>query len=268
MVKEHLQDPNVATTLLPSFTTTTSHDQATAAMAYLGTMKEYFSYGVNFGCSFTSVTLLGERSDWADMLQRVAWFGTIGHEETTAWAVRLTKVLEYMVASFDRPEDVKRFWNRAVHETDETMSGGIVTLSGWLTAFCWWGADGKRVRSYSDEELNWVDGYRRLTLDGVGFPVIERKKVPLGIVRVPLTLHQDEVGPQKATLLAGSMGMQVIEEDDETAVQPVSGWWLLSTPKGLPTGISPSGIMDRRLLLSRQKGQLGTAMNVDPGQAK
>ena len=67
MVKGRLQDPNVATTLLPSFTTTTPHDQATAAIALLGTMKEYFSYGINYGCSFPSVTLLGERSDWADI---------------------------------------------------------------------------------------------------------------------------------------------------------------------------------------------------------
>jgi hypothetical protein len=94
MVKEKLRDPNIATTLLPSFTTTTPHDRGTAAMVFLGTMKEYFSYGVELGCSFPSVTLLGERSDWADMLRRVAWFGTIGHEETTAWTVRLTKVLE------------------------------------------------------------------------------------------------------------------------------------------------------------------------------
>lgn len=86
MVKELLDDPNVTTTLLPTFTTTTAHDQATAAMVLLGAMKEYFSYGVLFGCSFPSVMLLGERSDWADMLERVAWFWTIGHEETTAWA--------------------------------------------------------------------------------------------------------------------------------------------------------------------------------------
>jgi hypothetical protein len=59
-------------------------------------MNEYFSYGVCHGCSFPSVTLLGERSDWADMLRRVAWFGTaINHEETAAWTVRLAKVLGY-----------------------------------------------------------------------------------------------------------------------------------------------------------------------------
>ena len=235
MVKESLKDPEVATTLLPNFTTTTPHDRGTAAMVFLGTMKEYFSYGILIGCSFPSVTLLGERSDWADMLQRVAWFETIGHEETTTWAVRLTKVLEYMVASFDRPDekDVKHFWTHAVHEADSRMSGGIVSLSGWLTAFCWWGVDGKRVPNYSDEELaarqldpEGPGGYRRLTLDGVEFPVIERAKVPKGVVRVPVTLYPDGEPSIKAEFLAGSMGMQVTKR--KTAVQPASGWWLLS----------------------------------------
>jgi hypothetical protein len=140
-----------------------------------------------------------------------------------------------MVASFDRPDetDVKHFWTRAVHETGARMSGGMVTLSGWLTAFCWWGADGKRVQSYSDEELS-VQGHsvrgprgcRRLTLDGVEFPIIDREKVPPGVVRAPVTLYQEDE-TRNAVFLAGSMGMQVIEEDDETTVQPASGWWLL-----------------------------------------
>lgn len=235
MVKQRLKDPNIATTLLPEFTTTTPHDRATAAMAFLGTMQEFFGYGMQFGCSFPSVTLLGERSDWTDMLERVAWFGTINHTEAIEWTTRLTKVLEYMVASFDRPDDfdVKQFWTRAVHEAGGTLSGGLVTLSGWLTVFCWWGCDGKRVQDYSDQELDrknvWgADGYRRLTLDGVEFPVIERERVPKGFVRVPLTLYQEAKEDIRAALLAGSIGMQVIEEDDETALQPASGWWMLS----------------------------------------
>ncbi|KAK4034624.1 hypothetical protein C8A01DRAFT_49042 [Parachaetomium inaequale] len=191
---------------------------------------EYFRYGIQLGCSFPSVTLLGERRDWADMLRHVAWFGTIGHDETAAWTVRLTKVLEYMVASFDRPDetDVKHFWTRAVHETGANMSGGLETLSGWLTAFCWWKADGRRVQNYSDEELSRHEhpegpaGYRRLTLDGVEFPVMERTKVP------------DGMDPKEAALLAGSVGMQVMGEDGETAAQPASGWWLLSTSERLP----------------------------------
>jgi hypothetical protein len=238
MVKQRLKDPNIATTLLPKFTTTTLHDQTTAAIVFLGAMKQYFGYGVSVGCSFPSVTLLGERSDWADMLQRVAWIGTIDCEESIAWALRLTKILEYMVASFDRPDDpdVKQFWLRAVHQCGAGSSGGIMTLSGWLTAFCWWSADGKRATNYSDEELDRLvhfagkEGYQRLVLDGVEFPVIQRDEIPTGVVSVPMTFYQEGLDPVKGSLLAGSMGMQVVVDDDnETAVQPASGWWLFSS---------------------------------------
>ncbi|KAK4128229.1 hypothetical protein N657DRAFT_685809 [Parathielavia appendiculata] len=150
MVKGRLKDPDVATTLLPTFTTTTSHDRATAAIAFLGTMQEYFGYGIDFGCSFPSMTLLGEQNDWADMLRRMAWFEAIRHEKTTDWTWT---------------RDVKHFWRRAVHEADTGMSGGLVTLSGWLTAFCWWGADGKIVQNYSDEELS-DHGHEAGGLDG------------------------------------------------------------------------------------------------------
>ncbi|KAH6856875.1 hypothetical protein B0I37DRAFT_351894 [Chaetomium sp. MPI-CAGE-AT-0009] len=232
MVKERLVDPDIADTLLPTFTTTTPHDRAVASMAFLGITQEYFGSNIRYGCGFPSVSLLGEKSDWADILRRVAWFETLGHEETDAWTIRLAKVLEYMVASFDSPDgpDVKQFWARAVHETIRRRSGGIVTLSGWLTAFCWWGASGERVQSYTDEELNkkYVVGYRRLTLDGVEFPIIDRKRVPRGVVSIPVTLYKG-VTPNKAFLVAGSMGMQVIEEGEgQTAAQPASGWWLLS----------------------------------------
>lgn len=248
MVKQRLKDPNIATTLLPKFTTTTPHDQTTAAIVFLGAMKEYFSYGVFFGCSFPSVTLLGERSDWADMLQRVAWLRTIDHEESIAWALQLTKILEYMVASFDRPDDpdVKQFWIRAVHQSGSGGSGGIVTLSGWLTAFCWWSADGKRVTHYSDQELDRLGrssgkkGYQRLTLDGVEFPVIPRDEIPAGVVSAPITCYQAGLDPVKSTLLAGSMGMQVVvEDDDKTTVQPASGWWWF-TPS--PTKKTPPAV--------------------------
>ena len=101
MAKKRLVDPNIAATLLPNFTTTTPHDRAIAAIMFLAATKAYFGASARFGCGFPSVTLLGERSDWADMLRRVAWFETLGHEETNPWAVQLTKVLEYMVPFLD-----------------------------------------------------------------------------------------------------------------------------------------------------------------------
>ncbi|GKT47891.1 uncharacterized protein ColSpa_08072 [Colletotrichum spaethianum] len=60
-----------------------------------------------------------------------------------------------MVASFDRPDDVdaRGFWARACHSASGNMSGRVVHLSGWLTAFFWWRADGATQKAYSDKEL-------------------------------------------------------------------------------------------------------------------
>lgn len=72
----------------------------------------------------------------------------------------------------------------------------------------------KTTATESFEDLA-LDGYRRMALDGVGFPVSDRDRVPVGVVRVPVTLYQPGLDPQKTALLAGSMGMQVIEKTVE-----------------------------------------------------
>ncbi|TKW56788.1 hypothetical protein CTA1_6889 [Colletotrichum tanaceti] len=100
-----------------------------------------------------------------------------------------------MVDSFDRPADdeVRDSWMHACHSAGATMSGGVVTLSVWLTAFCWWRADGSRQKAYDDAELAslWHEDWRRLRLSEVGFPVIDQDDVSVGISRVTVTFYRD-----------------------------------------------------------------------------
>jgi hypothetical protein len=168
-------------------------------MVFLGTMREYFSYGKEFGCSFPSVTLLGElrparrRGRAAVLEQRGApgGRGLVG-----------------------RPDDA------------------VGVADGVLLVACRW-EEGEGLYN-EDLPRAWFrraedGGCRRLVLDGVEFPVINMESIPAGIVRVPLTVYQPW-GEEEAVLLAGSMGMEVlIEEDDEIAVRPASGWWMLET---------------------------------------
>lgn len=155
MVREHLVDDSLADWLLPVFSTTLPVDKTVAAAAFLGTMGEYFGYAAIMGCSFPSVTLHGERKDWVDLLRRIARlteFDTvvndISNESKRAdsesrrrsvgqWSRALTVVVEFMVASFDRPhdEDVHEFWRLACHSVGSEASGEPSTMSGWLTAF-------------------------------------------------------------------------------------------------------------------------------------
>lgn len=152
-------------------------------------MQQYFGYGVCIECGFPSITLQGERGDWAELAKRVARLaefddaGAAG--DMTEWSRALGVAVGMMVESFDRPADdnVREFWMRARHSAGSKMSGGVTTLSGWLTAFCWWRADGIRQKAYDDAELAsmWQEDWRRLRLRGVDFPVIDQDEVPVGI---------------------------------------------------------------------------------------
>lgn len=58
------------------------------------------------------MTLYGERADWIDLADRAKRFATGFGEKAAAWSVLLGKVLDLMVASFDRPEaqEINDFW--------------------------------------------------------------------------------------------------------------------------------------------------------------
>lgn len=112
----------------------------------MGTLKRYFEYVVGSGCGLPSVTLLGDRQDWEEILHRLAKLAHYG-SEPAQWADRLRPVLKTMLLTFDEPESeqVKQFWLHVVQEEGQAGSGrGNETLSGWITAFTFWDQDGKR----------------------------------------------------------------------------------------------------------------------------
>ncbi|KAF6844544.1 hypothetical protein CMUS01_01022 [Colletotrichum musicola] len=194
LARQQMVNPDLCDWMLPTFSTTLPHDRLTVAAVFLGTMQQYFGYGLCIDCGFPSVTLQGERGDWAELAKRVA---------------RLAEPAD---------DDVGEFWMRACHSAGSEMSGGVTTLSGWLTTFCWWRADGKRQKTYDDAELAsmWQEDWRRLRLRGVDFPVIDQDEVPVGITRVPITFYGDKVAEGKDTetvLLAGSTGMKIIDAE-------------------------------------------------------
>jgi hypothetical protein len=138
-----------------------------------------------------------------------------------------------MVATFDEPDSshVKDFWLRVSHAAGYTGSGGVKSLSGWITAFCFWDETGRKIRQYSDEELQGhfsapLEERKRLTLSGVKFPLIPYKDIPKSVVTVPVTVR--DLGAKceyRTTMIAGSMGMSVTEQG--STMQPISGWWML-----------------------------------------
>lgn len=235
LVKSQIIEPNVVDWLLPHFSTTTQTDRTVASMVFMGAMQQYFKYQMRIGCGFPSVTLHGTKEDWQLILQCLSKFKHLGDfDGLLEWIACLDCVLRNMIAGFDQPdsEEIKDFWMRAAHAGGAHASGGVVTLSGWLTTFCFWQADGSRTRAFTDEELSantmlgkHPEEWARLELTGVGFPVIERDKIPVARVHVPVRVS-DGFSNIDTLVIAGMIGTELDAATLSTA-KPRPGWWLL-----------------------------------------
>jgi len=238
LIQENVVDPQLRELIMPNFSTTTDDDKSVAAIVMMGTLQAYFDYGFEFGCGFPSVTLQGERSDWEEILLKVQRLEKYG-PEMTEWIRLLVPVIQYMIASFTQPTspDIKNFWLRACHAVGAGGSAGVRTLSGWITAFCFFNKTGQRTTEYTDEQLVTygrgvsIAERKRLVLGDIVYPVIEHSSIPKGVVSVPATVWDYETGLEhKTTMVAGSVGMMpsaVESGGDLTRVQPRSGWWML-----------------------------------------
>lgn len=92
-------------------------------------------------CGIPSVTLLGDKADWLRLLARLDRLPELG-DEPAQWASMLRPILSRFASAFDGSPDVE-FWSHVV-SWDNRLCGQNL-LSGWITAFCMWDCDGKRL---------------------------------------------------------------------------------------------------------------------------
>ncbi|KAI0446933.1 hypothetical protein F4803DRAFT_501702 [Xylaria telfairii] len=249
-IQDNIVDEELRQWMMPDFSTTTSHDKAVAAFSMMGAMQQYFDYVEMCGCGLPSVTLLGIRRDWEVLAGRVGKLYKYG-EECRHWAGLLQPVMRYMLRTFDEPDsqEVKDFWLRVAYEAgSEGSNGGICTLSGWITAFVYFEDNGQVTRDYKEEEIQrideraiswWVEMWpeaaeseqlrinrKRLTLDGVSYPLIRSAQIPRSIILLPMTIMDAETGVKRfATAISGTIGMSI--SGDGTKAQPASAWWVV-----------------------------------------
>ena len=117
----------------------------------------YFSYGIGITCGIPSVTLLGDKADWLRLLARLDRLPELG-DEPAEWADMLRPILTRFVSAFDGHPDIQ-FWSHVVNRDDSLC--GTDDLSGWITAFCMWDCDGKRL-GMRGSPPSTVDGHRTL----------------------------------------------------------------------------------------------------------
>ncbi|KAJ5214312.1 hypothetical protein N7449_001481 [Penicillium cf. viridicatum] len=208
-MEKRVVNPDLRNWIMPAFSTTTASDEVVAAIIMMGSMQKYFSYEFVLRCGIPSVTLLGEREDWALMVTKLAQLAHLG-DEPARFAQLLRPVLNNFVASFDNPEspDTLSFWSKCADRRGG--ASGPTYLTGWISVFCFWGNDGKLL--YPEAILPECSrGFQarntKFGLDQALSRRIDTDKVPLGYVSVPVTVNN--TGKKfDAVMLAGLIGIQ------------------------------------------------------------
>ncbi|KAI9372869.1 hypothetical protein BJX61DRAFT_552588 [Aspergillus egyptiacus] len=239
LIDENVVDKDLRDWIMPDFSTTTKSDKAVAAILMMGVLQKYFSYKVYLLCGIPSVTLLGDRGDWARIVAKLDKLQQLG-DEPARFAQLLRPILNHFVLPFDRPEspEVLSFWSKCAHR----ISGGSGPdyLSGWVSAFAFWDAEGKLLNRTEPIHPVSSSGFMarntELGLDDVLSRKVETQDIPPGLASVPVTVN-DNGREFETVMLAGLVGIQVLSTGgklDGTAgqdarldtIQPLSGWWI------------------------------------------
>ncbi|RPA87259.1 hypothetical protein BJ508DRAFT_201192, partial [Ascobolus immersus RN42] len=132
--------------LIPAFSTTTEQDKQVATCLMMGTLTTFNTHPTWLQCGIPSVTLLGEKLDYEEILSRVERLGSFGNADVPAWVKLLKAVLEKaFIAAFEmegkeQTRKVVEAWEKIC---DVTPNGtGPKYLSGWVTVFSFFGKYG------------------------------------------------------------------------------------------------------------------------------
>jgi hypothetical protein len=240
LIQENVKDPNFRDWIMPAFSTTTVCDRTTAAVLMMGSMQAYFSYKMCCACGIPSVTLLGERADYEDILQRLDKLPELG-AETSTFADLLRPVLRNFIATFDKQksDSTRDFWSKIAHRSGG--GSGPSYLGGWLTAFCFWDNKGKSMHDYGLRTKQYFGGDPELlVLDSVKYHRVDTSDIPTGFASVPVKV--DGNGTEYHTkMLAGAIGIRATSSGDSKldTIQSLSGWFMFEVDKNAKTEEKP-----------------------------
>ncbi|EEU46208.1 uncharacterized protein NECHADRAFT_79491 [Fusarium vanettenii 77-13-4] len=216
-IEDHIFDPKLREWIMPDdFSTAEAPDNVTALILMMGSMQEYFSCTADISCGLPSVTLLGYKTDWNRLKKRLDKIAEFG-EEAELFAKLLRPVLHRFDLSFMDPKDpdILDFWGKIAHW--EQKSSGPDSLSGWISAFCFWTAEGTCLyskgldKTIPDPETGgWRAG---CILDGVQFHHIDIEEIPKGFVSVPVKLVEN-LTEHKTRMVAASVGVKAWSSGD------------------------------------------------------
>jgi uncharacterized protein DUF4419 len=214
--------------IMPNFTTSTAEDEMTANILMMGLTQAYFKFEGGIICGLPSVTLEGEKSDWEALLAKLDRLKDFG-VEPTAYRARLRPVLSRFVESFDKPTDrqLLAFW-RSIVVAEQTHICGAPPfyISGWITGFWYWDANGK---PFGRDEADLYE------LDEVKFPRLDIRNLPVGYAKVPFIMRDfNDTSRYEAMILAGTLGKRITEGYPDGYIEGYEAWMVGDTGRAKP----------------------------------
>jgi hypothetical protein len=247
-IQKNVVDPSLREWIVPEFSTTTTNDTTVCSMVMMATLKEYFSYKFMLLCGIPRVRLEGEKKDWENILKRLERLKEYGLQ-SIAWYHLLVPIVSRFVKAFDEPNGLENvnFWQRVAHYNGG--GSGPTWLSGWITEFCVFDAQGRWlghkfrevriIRSNHDKALTrnvkevttevdptslspaeFFETYmithqrsRDLILDNSPYHRIDTNDIPSGYAEVDVKLDDNGV-EFDCVLTAGLVGSTVRDSKD------------------------------------------------------
>ena len=174
----------------------------------MGMMKAYFKYTVPMPvCGLPSVTLLGEKSDYQSIREKLNMLAKFG-QEPTQYQQRLIPVIDRFVRSFDNPTapEIREFWTNIVHtnvipgrRNGCSSNPPVYQISGWITGFHFWNEEGSVLQDM---------GSSKYRLDNVAFPIRNQDSLPVGYSKVNVLLTSPGT-KNNASVAAGTVGKRI-----------------------------------------------------------
>lgn len=220
---QRFTDRDLQRWILPNFSTTEAKDTIVCSIVMMSTAQHFAKYQLRSQCGLPAVKLLGEKSDWENILTRIEKLVHFSNDNLD-WYKLLHLAISRFVKAFEDPNSAE---NKAIwqHLVGTTEVGGVEFLTGWITAFCYWNNRGRRL-------------HKDLEFDNTGFPPVLLDDVPSGFAAVPLSIVTaptltEPTHTYKATMIAGSMATRgYIDQEDVPmedegnygTLQPEVGW--------------------------------------------
>ena len=213
-LQRNIKAPWMSDWISPGFSTSTIEDERTAIVLMMGMMQHFFIYSSDVICGIPSITLLGAKTDWQRLLDKIERLDDFG-DEPKAYATRLRPILSRIVRTFDDPTaiEAREFWDQMVQAKVKHGSCGEppiqYNVSGWILGLFYWNSTGSINERFSKGWGEYVNP-GALQYDDVRYGEVPLETLPLGYAKVKFEIQNDDESIQ-GCILAGSIGKRIID---------------------------------------------------------